>query len=64
MCNLRARLRAIDSRRLSRPLTRMRREYGVFGEDVVWDFYGTEDEWIAFQLALMVAELMPDDEDD
>ena len=62
--NVSARLRAIDSRRLRRPFTKMRREYGVYGDGVVWDFYGTEDEWIAFQLALMAAEEMPDDEDD
>lgn len=64
LSNLRARLRAIDSRRLRRPFTRMRREYGVFGEDVAWDFYGTDDEWIYFQLALMAAEFAPDEEDD
>lgn len=57
-------LRAIDSRRLRRPFTPMRREYGVYEEDVTWDFYGTEDEWIAFQLALMMSEFAPDEEDD
>lgn len=57
-------LRAIDRRRLRRPFTRLRREYGVFGEDVLWDFYGTEDEWFDWQRAVMAAELMPDDEDD
>ena len=46
-----ARLRAIDPRRIRRPFTRMRREYGVYG-DLIWDFYGTEDEWVRLKRAL------------
>lgn len=57
-----ARLRAIDPRRLRRPFTRMRREFGVFGE-IPWDFYGTEEEWVHWQLVLMVAESLPEEDD-
>ena len=42
----------------------MRREFGAFGEDILWDFYGTEEEWVQYQLALMAADQMPDDEVD
>jgi hypothetical protein len=34
--SLLARFRAIDSRRVRRPFTKMRREYGVFGEGPLW----------------------------
>lgn len=38
-------------------LARKRREYGVVdvGQDgdVLFDFHGTEEEWVRFQLALM-----------
>lgn len=52
-----ARLRAIDPRRLRRPFTHLRREYGVYGEQV-WDFYGTDNDWARFRRALDDA---PDD---
>lgn len=55
LTHLLARVRAIDPRRLRRPFTRMRREYGVVG-DFVWDFYGTDEEWELFRRALERAD--------